>query len=471
MCTKQRFIRNHITGQELLVKCGHCPACLQEKAIARSNRIRNHYCDDIQAAFVTLTYNNNCVPYIKLDDLFNSYSPVVGIYRDYICDYVRIGTNSDGSYRYARMLREYPTFSPITEICLPYNIADKKRYLKNVKQLNGKPRAVGVCYYKDVQDYIKRVRITLNRKGYEFPISYYFCSEYGPTTCRPHYHGLVFFPSGYYDVVKEILSSCWSFDSDDRCRNNISLAVSAASYVSSYVNCSTNVPLFLRECREISPTHSYSKGFGINKAEYKLHSIYEKWLQRDLRCNVSRIVDGVPVVASILVPKYVLSRYFPKIKGYCLLSHDELIEVASRPERLANYALRLSYNSEDYHRNYVMLKHKRDSFQNAGYSINDFALIYSDIWSLRSSNSLIDFYIEQNPYNGLQKYDNIVDFYIDPSISETLFNYIPFNTVFETDFNRFNDIVHRTNELTDMYYKYEKKRKINNIVYSKLSNV
>lgn len=60
--------------------------------------------------------------------------------------------------------------------------------------------ATNVCK-KDIQDFIKRLRSNLAR-GYlrdgvkigPYPtnLRYYFTSEYGPTTHRPHYHGVIF---------------------------------------------------------------------------------------------------------------------------------------------------------------------------------------------------------------------------------------------------------------------------------------
>ncbi len=44
---------------------------------------------------------------------------------------------------------------------------------------------------KDVQDFFKRLRKELG----DVRLRYYLVSEYGPTTARPHYHGIIFFRS------------------------------------------------------------------------------------------------------------------------------------------------------------------------------------------------------------------------------------------------------------------------------------
>ena len=71
MCTHRKEITNPYTGKKLIVNCGMCPACRQEKAIKRTMRIKNHYDDKLSCAFVTLTYRNECIPYIRSTDLIN----------------------------------------------------------------------------------------------------------------------------------------------------------------------------------------------------------------------------------------------------------------------------------------------------------------------------------------------------------------------------------------------------------------
>ena len=59
MCTNSRFIWNPYARKKILVKCGKCDACKQEKALARSTRIRNNVTSGTIALFITLTYTND----------------------------------------------------------------------------------------------------------------------------------------------------------------------------------------------------------------------------------------------------------------------------------------------------------------------------------------------------------------------------------------------------------------------------
>ncbi|QCS35954.1 replication initiator protein [Capybara microvirus Cap1_SP_61] len=75
---------------------------------------------------------------------------------------------------------------------------------------------------KDVQNFLKRLRTNLKRKGYDEPIRYHCTAEYGSKTYRPHYHLIIYnmpneeffdlpafgsYGAGYaYD---DFIRSCW----------------------------------------------------------------------------------------------------------------------------------------------------------------------------------------------------------------------------------------------------------------------
>lgn len=56
---------------------------------------------------------------------------------------------------------------------------------------------------RDVQLFLKRLRKKLGSNK----IRYFICGEYGPTTLRPHYHGLIFNIPKEYDIQNLILDS------------------------------------------------------------------------------------------------------------------------------------------------------------------------------------------------------------------------------------------------------------------------
>ena len=71
---------------------------------------------------------------------------------------------------------------------------------------------VPVVSKRDLQLFFKRLRKRVPG------IRYFFCSEYGPTTNRPHYHGIIFnLPQKYFslylrcctDDLNKLISDCW----------------------------------------------------------------------------------------------------------------------------------------------------------------------------------------------------------------------------------------------------------------------
>ena len=66
MCTHKRYVLNPYIHKRILVDCGKCEACQQEKAIMRTNRIRNEYDDNHIMLFATLTYDRSSCPFVYL---------------------------------------------------------------------------------------------------------------------------------------------------------------------------------------------------------------------------------------------------------------------------------------------------------------------------------------------------------------------------------------------------------------------
>ena len=80
MCVNSKWIYNKYLRQSIFVGCGHCPACLQQKANSRTSRIKNNVRTGEVCVFFTLTYSNNCVPFVLADDLRNQL-PNIPVYR------------------------------------------------------------------------------------------------------------------------------------------------------------------------------------------------------------------------------------------------------------------------------------------------------------------------------------------------------------------------------------------------------
>lgn len=113
--------------KKIAVPCGRCPSCVFSTAQEWRVRIDEEFRNSQNAAFITLTYNDESLP-------------------------LSVGTN-----------------------------------------FNGQSVVVPAVCKRDIQLFLKRLRAHYNTSS----IRYYIVSEYGPTTLRPHYHGILFNIPGF----------------------------------------------------------------------------------------------------------------------------------------------------------------------------------------------------------------------------------------------------------------------------------
>ena len=126
------------TEKNVGVPCGKCEACLASRALDWQIRLFEEYKNCSSAVFVTLTYDDSCVNrlWLSVDE---------------------------------ECLQHYSGHC----ICHPDN-----------------PDLVGVPVVckDDIHLFLKRLR----KDNPDSNIRYFICSEYGPKTLRPHYHGIIF---------------------------------------------------------------------------------------------------------------------------------------------------------------------------------------------------------------------------------------------------------------------------------------
>lgn len=409
MCVNGRWITNKYTQDRFFVKCGHCKACLQEKAAKRSSRIRNEYSPDIDIIFGTLTYDRYSCPYIKQEDL-DSKVDVLPVYRRYDWRW------SVNRQKYVRSWTE----PKLTEVVHPDY--DCNRYCR---WLEKQPHKIGVCYFKDFQDFAKRLRQNLKRDyGIQENIKLFDCSEYGESSQRPHFHFLLSIPKGHYDEARSSIIKSWSFGARIRDPKSVQLVTDdPAGYVSSYVNCSSKFPSFL--ARNFAPKSSYSKLYGHGRKSFQLDYIKSKIDSPDtgttLTYDLLRTRKGVSEVVNLPIPKYVVNRFFPLFKGYSRLTSSEVYDLLStgfepsRFERIGrNYDMqnynvksKIEYNDDDIHKICVRLNHAFYYYQSVtGGNRFDFAIDYEKTWRLYRS-TVYRLFMEDYTVPACYKYDNL----------------------------------------------------------------
>lgn len=76
---------------------------------------------------------------------------------------------------------------------------------------------------EDVQLFMKRMRIRLDRMGVQHNIRYFFCGEYGHDSKMPHYHGILWnFPRDKFPTLHaclDFIEKCWCHPLYDRYGN------------------------------------------------------------------------------------------------------------------------------------------------------------------------------------------------------------------------------------------------------------
>lgn len=408
MCTHRVKIFNKFAQRFVWVDCGVCPACLQQKANRRSMRIVNHEKTSGKIAlFCTLTYANQFIPYIRPSELQRGC--LYNIYRDYDVRFVR------SDYTYKTVPKRVKLLSPIDK-CLfnksyssfsfEDNRTDNLPLLHcrsglgsdGIYRYKSVPDKVGVCYFKDWQDFYKRFDTNYFRNyGEHFPRSYYATSEYGETYCRPHFHFLIFIQPERQRFVEETIRRSWQYTGGKRYTVKIEVARSPARYVASYVNSGASFPRFLRTFHR--PKNSYSAGFGMDCKYFALDYIISCIESGDFRYPVTRNLEGRSITEMLPIPRYVLSRWFPKFTGFCRLSSDQIYDVCHRPHILQVLAKTNGFRPDDAGKFALRLLGAKLRFRNfyadrfGDERINclskfDFARFYVNCWNRYASFSL-----------------------------------------------------------------------------------
>ena len=314
MCTHQKYVFNKYINKRLLVNCGKCPECQQAKANLRATRIKNHNCNSDLCLFVTLTYDNKFVPYVKTKDLYVSdcefSDSQISIYRDF--DF--------------RWYRDKSFLKANRSVIGTISKSDIKPFCYAIPQITKRKGCTSVILWSDVQNFIKRLRIDLKRElGYKEKISYYAVGEYGGKTYRCHFHMLIYFPKGSYETLQPFLVKAWPYGDMLRENKRIQVAIDPSSYLASYLSKSADFPVVL-ESHAIRQKSSHSFHFGVGSVAFSLDSILEKADTGDMCYTREVIKDGKSLLVSLAIPQYVINRWFPRFKGYSSFAPDEILQ-------------------------------------------------------------------------------------------------------------------------------------------------
>lgn len=492
MCVNKSRIFNPYIKRFVWVDCGKCPACQQKAANRRANRIRANSEPGIMSLFLHLTYLNECCPYIRREDIRPDVKQIP-VYRDYDRRWSRVRSKKTGTRKY--LLTYHRLKDPIDVYDLEdehgvHEWQDLENPLERLRDLTPTYRRrittlstdgkIGIIYYKDVQNFIKKLKIHFQRKYNinlnDINFSYYITSEYGTKkeSYRPHFHLLLFFPRDLEVLFREASLSCWTYAFQSITNRKLQPAIAAAKYTASYVNKPAGFPPLLSS-HSFRQKYSYSEGFGMALRDFQFSEVLEKIKRGDLRYNRTVVIDGSPVKCAVPVPAYVINRYFPKFKGYSRTPDDSICwlfrpfnshrrctyrDIKARLKCLSDQ-YHLNYDNDDLHRTAVSLE---NHMIRSGLECQDYARTFCSAWRVYYSSlyrSLMEF---KSIYQQLECYDNIVDFFSGDvgslSLDDMMFDINP-DYEYEVNPNNFKENVAQTEFLTEQHAKYIKMRDVN----------
>ena len=203
------------------------------------------------------------------------------------------------------------------------------RYVPKFK-FNGKEY---LCFSKDdVRHFFVRLRRYLDYDGFDVKnkLKYFFVSEYGGKTHRPHYHFLCFMKNKDISpyILKEYIRKSWKFGIIDTrpVEKGVVNGIGAISYVAKYVvkdddyvkllgekienftkyvNENSGKKMkekLLRRINNIKPFHLQSKGFGI--------SLIDSLSDEELLDGVCSVSDKRQVYKKVAIPDYIMRKVY-----------------------------------------------------------------------------------------------------------------------------------------------------------------
>lgn len=165
----------------LVVPCGKCSGCRKDRQDGFAVRIRAEADKKGSVSFLTLTYEDSALPLVST--LWRVSKDTGEMERvtdpDFVC-YSR----KDDFFSYRKDFRSIVPSRFPRYIDVPFDVEDDDyTYIMRITP--------SVCR-KDVQLWLKSCRNFCTKVSDNSSWSYAVCSEYGPRTCRPHYHVLLF---------------------------------------------------------------------------------------------------------------------------------------------------------------------------------------------------------------------------------------------------------------------------------------
>lgn len=395
------------------VPCGSCISCNKRKSSTWQSRLFHHLtCGKYSCLFITLTYSNEHLPLVTLSNLNDNGTSGSS------SDHPLIVHSSSTRTRFGHgvssgSFTRVPLYSLFSSDDLDTYLYENRKFiadnfphyvLSNVagNKIYDTSYTFAVSLKKDVQDFIRRLRTNISRESSlvsEDPrFTYFICSEYGPTTFRPHYHGILFFNS---QRVAEWSNNSGVFDAwgkqslpIDSFGNKISSPVSnceaTAEYVSKYVTCPVDLPPLLYY-PPFKPFHLQSISVPIGSQAFDVDDVPDMLSKGDILYHTKYIDKNTHEQVTIdrPFPSSSWRRVFPKFLCHRLLSVSTISKLISRIlqfKSIDDFPDYRDYLTEYYHLNCIevvhtelasVLKHELFIGSRTGYPDNPYSGLYA----------------------------------------------------------------------------------------------
>lgn len=319
-CINPQRIYNKYIDKTVISPCGNCEHCRIKRSMELSSRIDREYKANPNCYMLTLTYDNESLP------MYEFYRSVVK----------RVGGTSD-MYSVFRSNRENYDLPVEEQKYLQLNIREDDYYRLPV---GSKVHGFAHLCYEDVLKFIQRVRDQFryhfgqvkkypdifpavqklfldNNLDYEsVRFRYFLCGEYGPTTLRPHYHLLLWFPQSFtrrqFDYVSQALSASWSYG---RIHFRACYSSSVDNYLSGYVTSQAGLPPLLSD-KSVRPFCTFSKSPTIGAYSLGQDTILEALSTGTVKLSDVYARKDPNGEKDDIVSSSLFVRHFPKCSGF-----------------------------------------------------------------------------------------------------------------------------------------------------------
>lgn len=259
-----RYARDNIirrSYEDIVVPCGKCLACLKNRQSAMVVRCKREAQQRGSFAFMTLTYDDDHIPLTR--SLFRVSKDTGEMEVYYKPEFISTGVSPDTAY--TSLFKGVVAGTAARYQDFPFLCSDEDfDYIVRITP--------SVCRL-DVRTWLKMSRIQYKRDyGEPMPdFSYVAVSEYGPRTCRPHYH-LAFF--GLSRLQLNYLLDRWKYGKVKQVRmvaqvnsDGSSGFLRASKYIGKYMSKGKFECDSVKECAAERPRVCQSKHLGTKDLE------------------------------------------------------------------------------------------------------------------------------------------------------------------------------------------------------------